>query len=70
MEQHGSERLLLERHVKKESLIRHCLATGAAMKKVAGALGQDEDLYEAIGILHDIDYEGVDGDEGVAWQRR
>jgi len=62
MEQTGLQRQLLERYVKKESLLKHCLATGAIMKKVAGSLGEDESLYETIGILHDIDFELVDED--------
>ena len=62
MEQTGPPRQLLKRYVKKESLLKHCLATGAIMKKVAGSLGEDEDLYETIGLLHDIDFEVVDED--------
>jgi putative nucleotidyltransferase with HDIG domain len=56
--------LLLRKHVEKESLIAHCRATAAIMRATAEALGKDADLWEVIGILHDIDYEEVDGDMG------
>lgn len=53
---------LLCQHVHEESLIKHCLATGAIMKAVAGNLGGDPDAWERIGILHDIDFEEISGD--------
>ncbi|WP_165077178.1 HDIG domain-containing metalloprotein [Methanogenium sp. MK-MG] len=54
--------LLLQEHVVKESLIAHCRATAAVMRATAEALDEDADLWEVIGILHDIDYEEVGGD--------
>ncbi|WAI02353.1 HDIG domain-containing metalloprotein [Methanogenium organophilum] len=54
--------LLLQEHVHKESLIAHCRATAAIMRATAGALGEDADLWEKIGILHDIDFEEVGED--------
>lgn len=53
---------LLREHVHEESLQKHCLATGAIMKAVAGDLGGDADFWERIGILHDIDFEEINGD--------
>lgn len=53
---------LLREHVHEESLVKHCLATGAIMKAVAGDLGGDSDAWEQIGILHDIDFEEISGD--------
>jgi putative nucleotidyltransferase with HDIG domain len=53
---------LLRQHVKEESLVKHCLATGAIMKSLAGPLGGDPAVWEEIGILHDIDFEEVQGD--------
>ncbi|MBO8183194.1 MAG: HDIG domain-containing protein [Archaeoglobus sp.] len=50
---------LLKRYVKQENLIKHCIATAAIMKEVAKYLGEDEQKWEVIGILHDIDYELV-----------
>jgi putative nucleotidyltransferase with HDIG domain len=53
---------LLRQHVHEETLLKHCLATGAIMKSVAAGCGGDPSLWEEIGILHDIDYEQVQGD--------
>jgi len=44
-----------------DALIKHCLATGVIMKAVAGFFSQDPALWEEIGILHDIDFECVNG---------
>ena len=48
---------LLKEHVTTESLLGHCLATAAVMKGLAKELGEDENLWELIGILHDIDFQ-------------
>ncbi len=53
---------LLQRYVHGDSLTRHCLATGAIMKSVAGFFSQDPTRWEEIGILHDIDFEYVKED--------
>lgn len=53
---------LLKSHVRGDGLICHCIATAAVMKAVAARLGGDPDRWEIIGILHDIDFEEVDGD--------
>jgi putative nucleotidyltransferase with HDIG domain len=53
---------LLHQHVCGDALIRHCLATGAIMRAVAGYFSQDPARWEVIGILHDIDFEYVKGD--------
>ena len=63
---------LLKQHVHEDALVRHCLATGAIMKAVAGPLLGDPRRWEEIGILHDIDFESVNGDmqqHGVAGAR-
>ncbi len=57
-----SELDLLKKYVKDEKLIKHCIATAAIMRNVARELKEDEDLWWKIGILHDIDYEIVEGD--------
>jgi len=54
--------ILLREHVHEDSLVKHCLATGAIMKAVAGDLGGDAESWERIGILHDIDFEEISGD--------
>jgi putative nucleotidyltransferase with HDIG domain len=53
---------LLHQHVCGDALIKHCLATGAIMKAVAGYFSQDPARWKVIGILHDIDFECVKGD--------
>jgi len=53
---------LLFRHVQSGSLRSHCVATGAVMREAAAALGADPVRWETIGILHDIDFEEVEGD--------
>ncbi|MDD1703291.1 MAG: HDIG domain-containing protein [Methanoregula sp.] len=53
---------LLFRYVRGPGLQKHCLATGAVMKSIARSLGEDTDLWETIGILHDIDYELIHED--------
>jgi putative nucleotidyltransferase with HDIG domain len=53
---------LLHQYVHGDALLKHCLATGAIMKAVAGFLSEDPARWEEIGILHDIDFESVKGD--------
>lgn len=48
---------LTEKYIKNRNLRKHVLALGACMKKLAQALGEDQDLWEVAGILHDLDYE-------------
>jgi len=53
---------LLKKYVKDRKLVKHCIATAAIMREVAEELGKDAEKWEVIGILHDIDYEIVEGD--------
>ncbi|PYJ89285.1 MAG: HAD family hydrolase, partial [Verrucomicrobia bacterium] len=65
--------------VQSESLRRHCYAVADSMKHFAQSRGADADLWEAVGLLHDMDYERHPNQEqspreghpfvGVAWLR-
>ena len=48
---------LLKEHLHNENLVKHCIAVGAIMKGLAQHFGEDENLWELAGLLHDIDYE-------------
>jgi len=65
--------------VQSESLRKHCYAVADSMKHFAQLRGEDVDLWEAVGLLHDMDYERHPNLEhspteghplvGVAWLR-
>ena len=48
---------ILHEWVKSESLRKHCYAVADSMKHFAPLSGADADLWEAVGLLHDMDYE-------------
>ena len=70
---------ILHDWVKSDALRRHCYAVADAMKDFAQLRGEDVDLWEAVGLLHDMDYERHPNQEqspteghpfvGVAWLR-
>jgi putative nucleotidyltransferase with HDIG domain len=70
---------ILHEWVQSESLRKHCYAVANSMKHFSRLRGEDADLWEAIGLLHDMDYERhpnlerspTDGHPfvGVAWLR-
>ena len=65
--------------VQSESLRKHCYAVADSMKHFAQLRGDDVDLWQAVGLLHDMDYERHPNLErspteghpfiGVAWLR-
>jgi putative nucleotidyltransferase with HDIG domain len=48
---------LLHEYVKNPSLINHMKAVEAGMRAYARKLGQDEEKWGVVGLLHDFDYE-------------
>ena len=48
---------ILHEWVKSESLRKHCYAVSDSMKYFAQQRGENVDLWEAVGLLHDMDYE-------------
>jgi putative nucleotidyltransferase with HDIG domain len=71
--------IILREWVQSESLRRHCYAVADCMKHFAQLRGADADVWEAVGLLHDMDYERHPNHEqssseghpfvGVAWLR-
>lgn len=48
---------ILHEWVQSESLRRHCYAVADSMRHFAQGQGADADMWEAVGLLHDMDYE-------------
>lgn len=79
-EKHTAKALeILHEWVQSESLRKHCYAVADSMKHFARLRGEDADVWEAVGLLHDMDYERHPNLErsstqghpfvGVAWLR-
>lgn len=54
---------LVQEYTKNPNLIKHMLAVEAAMRAYARTYGQDEELWGAVGLVHDFDYERWPNDE-------
>ena len=50
-------RTILAKHVQEPHLLTHALAVSAAMGAMAEHFGADRAYWEAVGYLHDVDYE-------------
>ena len=50
---------LIDAHISNPNLRKHMIAVSAVMSKLAQKLGEDQALWEAVGLLHDVDYEKV-----------
>jgi predicted hydrolase (HD superfamily) len=53
----ASAQTILHDWIQSESLRKHCYAVADSMKHFAQLRGEDADLWEAVGLLHDMDYE-------------
>jgi putative nucleotidyltransferase with HDIG domain len=75
----GRALTILHEWVQSESLRKHCYAVADSMRHFAQLRSADADLWEAVGLLHDMDYERHPNQEqsptdghpsfGVAWLR-
>lgn len=48
---------LLHSKMQSQNLRKHCYSVGAVMSSLAKKFGQDENLWEITGLIHDVDYE-------------
>lgn len=48
---------LLKEHNANDSLVKHGIAVGAAVRAYARRYGEDENKWRIAGLLHDVDYE-------------
>ncbi len=56
---------LLNKYIKNENMLKHCLASEAVLKALAKELGENEEKWALAGLLHDIDAEAVNADLSI-----
>lgn len=50
---------LVKENLKKDYMIKHTLAVEAIMRATAKHIGEDEEKWGLVGLLHDIDFEKI-----------
>jgi len=56
---------LLDANIADLSMRKHLIAVSAVMRKLAEMQGEDADLWEAVGLLHDLDLEKLEKEEAA-----
>ncbi|HHY63988.1 MAG TPA: HDIG domain-containing protein [Clostridiaceae bacterium] len=51
----------LSLRIENENIIKHSLAVEAIMRKLAAHFNEDDNLWGITGLVHDIDYERIEG---------
>jgi putative nucleotidyltransferase with HDIG domain len=53
---------LVDRYISSTDKRKHVVAVSAIMKSIAKSIGTNEDEWELVGLLHDLDYDLIKGD--------
>jgi uncharacterized protein len=53
---------LLNQHIQNANMIKHCMASEAVLRAIAGKLDKDQEEWGLAGLLHDIDVEVTHAD--------
>ncbi|MBS7251309.1 MAG: HDIG domain-containing protein [Candidatus Freyarchaeota archaeon] len=56
---------MLNEHLKDDKLVKHVLAVEAIMRNLAKHLGEDEELWGIVGLIHDLDYQETMNSPGI-----
>jgi len=48
---------IVRKHVTRQNLFKHILAVEAIMREMAKDIGEDEELWAMVGLLHDVDFD-------------
>lgn len=58
---------LVNQYTTNKNLIKHMLAVEAAMRAYAKKFNEDEELWGAVGLVHDFDYEKMEEKHPSEW---